>query len=46
MSMLAMVAIALGALLVTGGLVLRPDAIATTARHARSVAGRRSPRQG
>ena len=41
MSMLAMVAIASGALLVMGGLVLRPDAIAATARHARSVAGRR-----
>jgi uncharacterized repeat protein (TIGR01451 family) len=41
MSMLAMVAIVLGALLVTGGLVLRPDAIAATARHARSMTGRR-----
>ncbi|MFN3215769.1 MAG: hypothetical protein ACE367_04675 [Acidimicrobiales bacterium] len=42
MSVLAMAAIALGALLVTGGLVLRPDAIAATARHARSMTGRRS----
>lgn len=40
MSVLAMVAIALGALLVTAGLVLRPDAIAATARHARSMTGR------